>query len=191
MDGLQVQGLEADGGIVVLGRRAAHHDVQVALGQLRQQMVGGALDQLHARLGHALQQLHHRQRHRVRSRRARRADHHPAAPAFAQRRHVRAGAVQLRLDALGMGDQHIAVRRRPQAARVALEQRQPDVVFQILQPLGQARLRGVEHRRRVADVAGLGQAEQHFQIAQAQSMSPVHTALIFLVCIFLLIWIIR
>ncbi|KAG1302690.1 hypothetical protein G6F62_015864 [Rhizopus arrhizus] len=65
MNGFQVKRLEADRRVVMLGRRAAHHDVQVALGQLRQEAVRRALHQLHARLRHAFQQLHHRQRHRI------------------------------------------------------------------------------------------------------------------------------
>ncbi|MNN87672.1 hypothetical protein D3C81_2052590 [compost metagenome] len=57
---------------------------------------------------------------------------------------------------------------------MAFEQRQPDIVFQILQPLRQPRLRRIEHRGGMADVAGLGQAEQHLEVAQPQAVGPVH-----------------
>ncbi|MNI96633.1 hypothetical protein D3C73_1551300 [compost metagenome] len=73
-----------------------------------------------------------------------------------------------------MRDQHVAVRGGTQAARMPFKQRQPDIVFQVFQPLRQAGLRGVQHCRRMADVAGLRQAQQHLQIAQPQAVGPVH-----------------
>jgi hypothetical protein len=73
-------------------------------------------------------------------------------------------------------DQRLAIGRGPQPARLALEQWQPDIVLQVLQPFGKARLGRVQHGRRLAHIAGLGQAQQHLQVAQPQSLGPVHGA---------------
>src|SRR5690606_30414107 len=90
--------------------------------------------------------------------------------------HFAACAVELDFDPLRMLDQGFPIGSRPQAARMALEQGQPDIVFQLFQPLRQPWLRGIQDGRGVADIAGLGETEQHLEIAQPEPMSPVHAS---------------
>src|SRR5690606_17914087 len=60
-----------------------------------------------------------------------------------------------------------------QPARVALEQRQADVCLQVLEPLGEPRLRRMQQLGRMAEIARLGKAEQELQVAQAYTVGPV------------------
>ena len=66
-----------------------------------------------------------------------------------------------------------------QAARVALEQRQPDVVFEFLEPFRQGGLRGAERGGCLAHVSGLRQAKQHLQVAQPEPLGPIHQGIPF------------
>ncbi|MCY1239052.1 hypothetical protein D9M72_518250 [compost metagenome] len=114
------------------------------------------------------------QRHRVGRRGPGRAHHHQPAAAVAHGLQVVAGGIELGLDPARVLDQRLAVGRGPQPARLALEQRQADIVLQVLQPLGKPGLGGIQHGGGLAHVAGLGQAQQHLQVAQAQSLGPIH-----------------
>jgi hypothetical protein len=96
------------------------------------------------------------------------------AAAVAQRLHVVARAVEMRLDAPCVLDQGFAVSGGPEAASMPVEQRQPDVLLQFLEPLRQCRLRRIERRRGLAQVAGLGKAQQDLQMPQTQTIGPVH-----------------
>jgi hypothetical protein len=57
---------------------------------------------------------------------------------------------------------------------MSLEQWQANVFLKIFQPFRETGLGGVEDRGGVTDVMSLREAEQHFYMAQAQSMGPVH-----------------
>lgn len=76
-----------------------------------------------------------------------------------------------------MFQQQPSLGRQPQAAGVALEERRADVLLKLLEPFRQAGLGGVGGASGVAETAGLREADQQIEVAQAslrvQSM-PVY-----------------
>jgi hypothetical protein len=148
--------------------------MSISLRELLEQPVHRRLDQLHARVGHAGQQRQHRLRHHARDGGARGADHRAAAAAVAQRGHLFPRAVELVADVHRELAQDLAMGGGAEPARVAFEQRQPDVGLQLLEPFRERGLRHVQPLGGVADVLRLRQADQDLQVPQAQSIRPVH-----------------
>ena len=130
----------------------------------------------HLRARHAFEKPRHGERHRVRRRDTRCSNTDEAAAARAQRLHIITRNVEMRFDPPRVLDQRLAVRGGPQTARMPLEEGQADVFLKFLQPFRQRRLRRVERRCRLAEVARAREAQQYLQMPQTQAVSPVHCA---------------
>jgi hypothetical protein len=81
-------------------------------------------------------------------------------------------ALQARARLRGIGHHLLPERRRPHATREALEQRETKRLLHVRQQLGRRRLRHVDHRGRLVQVAQRADRLQQRQVFDAQPLDP-------------------
>ena len=160
---------QADEAQAVVSRPAGHQanrEIEIAGADRRQHVGIDALEDMEAHARMRALEGDDRARQQAGGDARRGADADFAKPGALDRFDVVAGVAELRLDGLDAREQRLARLGRGHAVRAAMQELDTEVVFQLLDALGDRRLRQIENLGRLPDRAGLDHGGEIAQLTE-------------------------